>query len=106
MDRVRPSLSARTRQELRLLGDELKAARLERRMTQEALAERLGVSRYTVMALERGAAGVALGIAVEAMGILGLSSGSTETRADATRRLLRALPARGRSRTAQVRDDF
>lgn len=39
----------------RALGDRLRAARLQANLTQEALAEKAGVSRDTVQRVERGA---------------------------------------------------
>lgn len=50
----------------------LKNARIERGISQANLALRLNVSRYSVMALEKGDPGVAIGTVFEAAAIVGL----------------------------------
>lgn len=52
---------------LRLIGQNVKTARLRRNESETMLAERLGVSRATIARLEAGNGGVALGLAVEAL---------------------------------------
>lgn len=54
------------------LGRRLRVARLRRNLTAEELAGRIGVSRQTVAALERGHAGVSLGMALGALWALRL----------------------------------
>ena len=99
--RITPSLSPQTRVVLRTFADLLKAARLERRMPQAELAQRLGQSRYTVMALERGEPTVAMGTWLEAAVILGVPLLAPTPRelaagANHTRHLLHLLPERAR----------
>ena len=78
-------------------------------MPQAELASRLGVSRYTVMALERGDQGVAIGTVLEAAAIVGVPLLS-EDRFERDRALavtgtmLALLPAR--ARPVKVDDDF
>lgn len=108
---VRLALSPATRETLGTLGAELKAARLERRMLQKDLASRLGVSRYTVMALERGDPSVAVGTVLEAAAVLGIPLIADDSRtlaveAQRTKTLLRFLPARVRRQSGRVNDDF
>jgi transcriptional regulator with XRE-family HTH domain len=108
---TRPSLSIASKQVLRVLGDSLRAARLDRRLTQSALAERLGISRYTVMAMERGDPSVSIGAVVEAAAILGIPLVADDPRelareAQTTRTLLRLLPARARRTPVKLDDDF
>lgn len=66
------SLSSITKITLRILGEMIKCARLERKMSQKDLAERLNRSRYTVMALEKGDPEVAIGVVFEAATIVGI----------------------------------
>lgn len=54
------------------LGRRLRLARERRRMTAEEMAERAGVSRPTVLKLERGDASVGFSVLVRVLGVLGL----------------------------------
>lgn len=90
-----PALSRKTREAVRTAGQIVRAARLSRRMAQSELAERLGVSRYTVMAVERGDARVAIGTVLEAAAIVGVPLVAEGSGGEA-RALLRILPARAR----------
>jgi transcriptional regulator with XRE-family HTH domain len=106
-----PRLSPPARTALQALAAQLKAARLEQRMAQAALAERLGVSRYTVIAFERGDAAVSIGTVLEAAAILGVPLMAESPRDLAVgqahvQSLLRLLPARGRTTPVKVDDDF
>ena len=56
----------------RLLGTEIRAGRIERGWTLAELAERAGVSRPTVVKLERGHPGVALGTALDCASLVGV----------------------------------
>lgn len=58
---------------LQTFGQMIRLARLERKMPQTELAERLGVSRQTVSAVEQGDPKVGIGIVFEAALILGIS---------------------------------
>jgi transcriptional regulator with XRE-family HTH domain len=60
------------RQAIRELGELIRLGRRERRFTQEELAERTGVSRMTVVRMEKGAPEVAVGHYLTAAWILGL----------------------------------
>lgn len=55
---------------LRILGERLRAARIERNDTMSVFAERLGVSAGTVRAMERGLPTVQIGIWLNALWIL------------------------------------
>lgn len=57
---------------LSMLGGFIRVARIQRKMPQRELAERLNVSRQTVMAIEKGQPNVSIGIAFEAARILGI----------------------------------
>ena len=55
------------------LGENIKLARLRRKLTAEQVAERAGISRRTLVSVEKGSAGVAMGIYVQVLFVLGLS---------------------------------
>jgi transcriptional regulator with XRE-family HTH domain len=54
------------------IGQAFADRRITLRLTQQALADLAGVSRYSVQALERGSGGIKLGSVVEIADILGL----------------------------------
>ena len=58
--------------ELKLLGRRIRLARLRRSLTQADIAERTGISRPTVIDLESGKSGVAIGALVSVLAALGL----------------------------------
>lgn len=55
------------------MGQRIKAARLRRKISATLFAERLGVSRNTLIRLEQGDAAVSLGAYIKALSILGLA---------------------------------
>jgi transcriptional regulator with XRE-family HTH domain len=57
---------------LKLLGSSIRAARIERRMTTEELAERIGISRPSLHRIERGDPRSSIGSAFEAATIVGV----------------------------------
>ena len=95
----------------RLLGEQIRLARLERRWTLEELAERAGVNHNTIRKVERGDLTVGLGPAFEAAALVGVSlfhadpeRRHLETREVQTR--LALLPARARRPASNIDDDF
>lgn len=58
--------------ELRRIGSGIRTARLRRNMSQEELAERVGVSFHTVRHMEKGKPGTAFGFYAHALWILGI----------------------------------
>lgn len=60
------------RRMLQALGERLRLARLRRRLTAQQVAERAGMSRTTLRALERGEASVTLGACLNVLHVLGL----------------------------------
>ena len=106
-----PSLSTRTQTTLHVFGSMIRAARLERKMPQQELAERMGVSRQTVSAIEKGDAKVAIGTAFEAAAIVGIPLLAESTR-DLQRlsmtvaSLASLLPERARAPQVELDDDF
>ena len=61
-----------TSRALRALGDNIKLARLRRRLSAALVAQRAGMSRPTLRAVERGDPGVVLGAYANALHVLGL----------------------------------
>lgn len=66
------NLSEQTERLLENLGERIRTARIEANMSQEELGDRIGVTRYTVGALESGRAKVAIGTVFEAACVVGL----------------------------------
>ncbi len=56
-----------------LLGEHIKLARLRRKLTAEQVAERAGISRRTLVSVEKGLPSVAMGIYMQVLFVLGLS---------------------------------
>lgn len=54
------------------MGELIHVARTERGLSQNNLAQRLNVSRYSVMAIEKGDPKVAIGVVFEAAAIVGI----------------------------------
>lgn len=54
------------------LGENLKLARLRRRLSAEQVAERAGISRSTLHLIENGSAGTSLGRLIQVLTVLGL----------------------------------
>ena len=67
---MRPSLSVETA--LKELGENLKTARLRRRLPQNQVAERAGISLNTLSKIESGNPGVAIGNVAAAIQAIGL----------------------------------
>ena len=63
--------SMRARKALKVLGGNVKTARLKRRISIEGFAERVGVSKRTIMRLEKGEGGVSIGTLAMACLVLG-----------------------------------
>lgn len=66
-------LSGREKAELVLFGRLIKRARVRRALTQAEIADRAGLARSTVVALEAGRSGVAVGAIVGVLAALGLN---------------------------------
>ena len=111
MPRTSSPISQPSRRALALFGTLLRAARIERGMSQALLAERLGVSRHTVIALEQGNPKLAIGTAFEAAVILGIPLLAADEQglvklAGTLAALATVLPARAGRRPAALNDDF
>ncbi len=66
------TVSPVAQQAARLLGSEIRAGRMDRGWTLAELAERAGVSKPTVINVERGHLGVALGTALDCASLVGV----------------------------------
>ena len=95
-----------------VLGLEIARGRRARRLTAAELAERAGISRSTLHAVEHGSPTVAIGVVFELAGLVGVDlfgAGPTGAAAllDASRTRLALLPSRVRAGDADdAEDDF
>lgn len=64
------------------LGENLRLARLRRRLSAEQVAERADISRSTLHMMENGAAGTSLGKLLQVLVVLGLETDVTRLAAD------------------------
>lgn len=63
-------------------GENIKLARLRRNLTAEQVAERAGISRRTLVSVEKGLPSVAMGAYVQVLFVLGLSDDLLEVAKD------------------------
>jgi len=77
-----PPTHPKARRQIEALGARLRAARLRRGMTQEALAERVGVSIPTLGKLEAGDPSTSLATVLRALTVLGLADGIDQLAAE------------------------
>jgi transcriptional regulator with XRE-family HTH domain len=95
------------RRQAAALGQRLRDARLRRRMTSLAMAERSGISRATLHRLEKGDTSISLGATQRVLRVLGLEADfDLLARDDAMGRKLQdmALPGPRPRRLAKARD--
>lgn len=71
MGRKAVTVLPQTQKLLSQMGEQIRLARLRRHLTSELVAERAGVSRQTVTAIEKGSASVALGAYANVLHALG-----------------------------------
>lgn len=95
MPRTRRTFSRQTLDAAEVLGLQVAQARRERRWTLEDLAERAGVTPFTVRKVERGDPTVALGTAFEVAWLVGVPVFGTEDRTT-----MAGLVRQGRDRLA------
>jgi len=93
------------------LGQQVRAARIERRWLARELADRAGITTGTLTKVERGDMTVALGTAFELAALVGVPlfhADEARVKLDLDRARDRAalLPQRVRPRAGRVKDDF
>lgn len=72
MGRKQTTILPQTEASLKEMGNQIKLARLRRKLSTELVAERSGVSRATVWAVEKGSPSVAMGIYAVVLNAIGL----------------------------------
>ena len=82
MKRETTSLLPKHARLLANLGENLRLARLRRQLSTEQVAERAGVSRSTLHALEKGSAGTSLGKFLQVLVVMGLEADLTRLATD------------------------
>ena len=75
-------LFPRVERNLSVFGENLKAARLRRKLSMEQVAERAGLSRSTLGAMEKGSASVSIGSYMQVLFVLGLDEDILKLAAD------------------------
>jgi DNA-binding XRE family transcriptional regulator len=102
--------SLETRSTLSLLANSIKVGRKARKMTQQDLAERIGISRSTLQRIEKGDPTCEIGSIFEAAAIVGIplmGDKIDKARLSTTMTsMLSVLPKRIQSRTVTVDDNF
>ena len=102
--------SRETLRALTYLAAQISLARKERRFTEAELAERAGISRSTLRAIEQGSAKVEIGLMLETAFLVGVPIFGEESVAaadlDRIRNRLALLPHAVRTRGADLDDDF
>ena len=111
MAKVTRVYSRQTRDALEVLGGQIRRRRSGRRWSLDELASRVGASRQTVSALERGESTVAAGLYFEAAVLCGvplfeMDAAALAREAGRTRDLIALLPSKTRADTGAVHDDF
>ena len=106
-----PTSSKYSQEAARLLGNLIRTARIERRLTTGELAARANISRGLVQRIERGDLGCSIGSVFESAAIVGVRLFDSETAAltqavaDSSARLV-LLPKSIHRAKAEVKDDF
>lgn len=100
-----------TREAALLLGEMIRAARIERAMSVKDLGERIGVSRDLMQRIEQGDLRVGLGVAFEAAAVVGVPLFAADPSRLASERAhlkdkLSLLPKAVHKRASEVKDAF
>jgi transcriptional regulator with XRE-family HTH domain len=96
--RTSPYVPSIVSRELRRIGEGIQTARLRRNMSQQELADRLGVSIHTVRAVEAGKAGTGVGTYLHALWVLDLIETVSQVADPALDEVGKALEASDRRR--------
>jgi transcriptional regulator with XRE-family HTH domain len=94
-----------------LLGQMIRAGRLERKITAAEMATRMGVSRALIQRIEKGDPGCAIGAVFEAAAITGVNLFESDREKLSSHRaitgeILRLLPKTARKSKRAITDDF
>jgi transcriptional regulator with XRE-family HTH domain len=94
-----------------LLGQMIRAGRIDRKITGEELANRMGISRSLLQRIEKGDPGCSIGAVFEAAAIAGVPLFETDREGLSAHRaitgeMLRLLPKMARRPKRTVNDDF
>ena len=105
------SYSNYARQAARLLGEQIRVARKQRRWSEKNLSERAGISRATLQKIEQGDMGCRIGLVFEVANLVGVTlfeadSSSLSRQLERTRDINALLPRRITSPKKVVHDDF
>jgi transcriptional regulator with XRE-family HTH domain len=103
--------SAHTKDAVLLLGTAIRAARKARKMTEQGLADRTGLSRNSIMRLEKGNMSCGVGSAFEAAHVVGIElfdMGPTRLSSELkrTEERLTLLPKTVHTKKKVINDDF
>lgn len=106
-----PPFSRYSRDAAALLGQLIRRARIERKVTAQELADRAGLSRGLVRRIEKGDPGCAIGAVFEAAAVVGVRLFDADQAAltgslEANRTALTLLPQRARAARIEAKDDF
>ena len=96
---------------LKLLGGLLRTARLERKSSAQAMAERVGISRDMLHRIEKGDPRCEIGVVFELAAVLGVAlfepeAGALHRRSREVEDRLALLPKAVRTPPVEVKDDF
>lgn len=72
MANKKPLLLPKMKKIMAVLGEDIKLARLRRKLSAEQVAERAGISRSTLNFIEKGYEGVSIGYYLNVLNVLGL----------------------------------
>jgi transcriptional regulator with XRE-family HTH domain len=94
-----------------LLGARVRLARSQRRWSMQELADRAGITTFTLSKVERGDLTVGLGVAFETAALVGVplfhaDRSRLQLEGERTNDRLALLPERVRARKGDVKDDF
>lgn len=100
-----------SRDAVALLGQQIRRARIEKKLTAGDLAERAGVSRGLIQRIERGDPGCGIGPVFEAAAIVGVrlfdaGPAALSQMADEVKAALTLLPRSARPARIETDDDF
>jgi len=82
MKRTKFILLPRLTKILEEMGEDIKLARLRRRLSAEQITQRAGISRSTLWQIEKGAPNVSIGYYAQVLFVLGLEKNLSEVAAD------------------------